>query len=167
MRRVRRLLEEIGDAQLIGEWHLVNALNSFPDLDAMRAEYEAAEILMREPSKVFIKEEPFMYGCASMWYLFYTKPGTMLEIADKFAETMKIYNRLTNGHGAGAAEIYRGEAYSVQGRFEESDIQAYQAAFLSEQSGNATATLWRRAAVGDQRDLSLGHGWTAKGRRLS
>ena len=140
MQRVRRLLEEIGDAQLIGEWHLVNALNSFPDLDAMRAEYEAAEILMREPSKVFIKEEPFMYGCASMWYLFYTKPGTMLEIADKFAETMKIYNRLTNGHGAGAAEIYRGEAYSVQGRFEESDIQAYQAAFLSEQSGNATAT---------------------------
>ena len=28
----------------------------------------------------------------------------------------------------------------MQGRFEESDIQAYQAAFLSEQHGNATAT---------------------------
>ena len=75
-----------------------------------------------------------------MWYLFYSEPGTMLETADRFAEAMKVYNRLTNGHGAGAAEIYRGEAYSVQGRFEESDIQAYQAAFLSEQSGNATAT---------------------------
>ena len=39
-----------------------------------------------------------------------------------------------------AAELYRGEAYSVQGRFEEADIQAYQAAFLSEQSRSATVT---------------------------
>lgn len=56
------------------------------------------------------------------------------------AQVLKRYNRLTNGHAAGAAEIYRGEAYSVQGRFEESDIQAYQAAFLSEQAQNASAT---------------------------
>ena len=140
MRRVRGLLEQAGDDQLLGEWHLVNALDSFPDLDAMKTQYKIAEKLLREPSRVFVREEPFMFGCASMWYLFYSKPGTMMATADKFAETMKVYNRLTNGHGAGAAEIYRGEAYSVQGRFEESDIQAYQAAFLSEQSGNATAT---------------------------
>ncbi|MCR5089668.1 MAG: LuxR C-terminal-related transcriptional regulator [Oscillospiraceae bacterium] len=141
MQRVFRLLERsANDPQLLGEWHLMNALDSFPDLDAMKAQYEIAESMMHEPSKVFVREEPFMFGCASMWYLFYAKPGTMLETADKLTDTMKIYNRLTNGHGAGAAEIYRGEAYSVQGRFEESDIQAYQAAFLSEQSGNATAT---------------------------
>ncbi len=141
MQRVRRLLEDLGDAkQLLGEWHLLNALDFFPDLDAMAEQYRLAEGLMDAPSKVFVKEEPFLFGCASMWYLFYSEPGTMLETADKLAEAMKVYNRLTNGHGAGAAEIYRGEAYSVQGRFEESDIQAYQAAFLSEQSGNATAT---------------------------
>ena len=140
MQRVRKLLEAADDAQLLGEWHLMDALDSFPDLDAMKEQYLIAESLMNEPSKVFIREEPFMFGCASMWYLFYSEPGTMMETADRFAETMKVYNRLTNGHGEGAAEIYRGEAYSVQGRFEESDIQAYQAAFLSEQSGNATAT---------------------------
>ena len=140
MARIRRLLEEAEDPQLLGEWRLLNALDFFPDLDAMKEQYQIAETLMHSPSKVFIKEEPFLFGCSSMWYLFYSKPGTMLETADKLAETMKIYNRLTNGHGAGAAEIYRGEVYSVQGRFEESDIQAYQAAFLSEQAGNATAT---------------------------
>lgn len=141
MQRVRSLLEEGEDAQqLLGEWHLMNALDFFPDLDAMRAEYEQADPLMSAPSRVFVKEEPFMFGCASMWYLFYAKPGTMLETADKLTAAMGVYNRLTNGHGAGVAEIYRGEAYSVQGRFEESDIQAYQAAFLSEQAGNATAT---------------------------
>ena len=140
MKRVLTLLEKKNDPQLLGEWHLVNAFAFFPDLDAMTNEYRLAEKQMSAPSKIFIKEEPFLFGCASMWYLFYSKPGTMLETADKLSEAMKIYNRLTNGHGAGAAEIYRGEAYSVQGRFEESDIQAYQAAFLSEQSGNATAT---------------------------
>jgi len=140
MQRVYTLLEALDDPQLLGEWHLVHALDFFPDLDAMRAQYEIAETLMQEPSRIFVKEEPFLFGCASMWYLFYSEPGTMLETADKLAEAMRIYNRLTNGHGAGAAEIYRGEAYSVQGRFEESDIQAYQAAFLSEQAGNATAT---------------------------
>lgn len=140
MQRVYALLESLDDPQLLGEWHLLNALDFFPDLDAMKAQYEEAEMLMNAPSKLFVKEEPFLFGCASMWYLFYSEPGTMLQTADKLAEAMKVYNRLTNGHGAGAAEIYRGEAYSVQGRFEESDIQAYQAAFLSEQSGNATAT---------------------------
>ena len=140
MKRVYALLEKKNDPGLLGEWRLVNAFAFFPDLDAMKNEYIRAEELMDAPSKIFIKEEPFLFGCASMWYLFYAKPGTMIETADKLSETMKIYNRLTNGHGAGAAEIYRGEAYSVQGRFEESDIQAYQAAFLSEQSGNATAT---------------------------
>ena len=140
MQRVYGLLKTLGEPQLLGEWHLMNALDFFPDLDAMAGEYRRAEALMQPPSKVFIRDEPFLFGCASMWYLFYSEPGTMMETADALAETMRLYNRLTNGHGAGAAEIYRGEVYSVQGRFEESDIQAYQAAFLSEQSGNATAT---------------------------
>ena len=60
--------------------------------------------------------------------------------AEKLAVVLGRYNRLTNGHGAGAAELYRGEAYSVQGRFDDADIQAYQAAFLSEQAQNASAT---------------------------
>ena len=140
MQRVHALLEALNEPQLMGEWHLMNALDFFPNLDAMTEQYRQAERLMASQSQVFIKEEPFLFGCTSMWYLFYAEPGAMLETADKLAEAMKLYNRLTNGHGAGAAEIYRGEAYSVQGHFEESDIQAYQAAFLSEQSGNATAT---------------------------
>ena len=139
MERIRALLGET-DPQLIGEWHLTYALHFFPDLEGMTAQYRLAEKYMTEPSRVFIREEPFLFGCTSMWYLFYSRPGTMLETADRLDEMMKLYNRLTEGHGAGAAELYRGESYSVQGRFDESDIQAYQAAFLSEQWGNATAT---------------------------
>ncbi len=139
MQRFFPLLEKTEDPQILGEWYLVDAFSDFPDVEGMKKKYLQAETLMTEPSAVFTAEEPFMFGCSSMWYLFYSAPGRMMDIADSFADTMKIYNRLTSGHGAGAAEIYRGEALSVQGRFEESDIQAYQAAFLAEQSGNVTA----------------------------
>ncbi|MBR4806932.1 MAG: hypothetical protein IKZ65_00405 [Lachnospiraceae bacterium] len=140
MDRARIIISGLKDDELMGEWHLVNAFTYFPDIDKMAEEYREAAVLMIEPSRIFIKEEPFMFGCASMWYLFYSQPGKMMETADKLSEAMSIYNDLTNGHGEGAAEIYKGEALSVQGRFEESDIYAYQAAFLSEQAGNTTAT---------------------------
>ena len=61
-----------------------------------------------------------------------------MKTAEALAGTIDIYNRLTGDHGAGAAELYLGEALSVQGRFEESDITAYRAAMLPEQAGNIT-----------------------------
>ena len=139
MARVRGLLEG-GEKQLLGEWELLDALEFFPDLDGMDGAYGRAETLLTRDSELFIPEEPFMFGCASMWELFYTTPGQMMVTAEKLAVVLGRYNRLTNGHGAGVAELYRGEAYSVQGRFDDADIQAYQAAFLSEQAQNASAT---------------------------
>ena len=139
MARIRGLLEGCG-SHCLGEWELLDALEFFPDLDGMDGAYARAEQLLTHDSELFIPEEPFFFGCASMWYLFYAEPGQMMATADRLAQVLKRYNRLTNGHAAGASEIYRGEAYSVQGRFEESDIQAYQAAFLSEQGQNASAT---------------------------
>jgi LuxR family maltose regulon positive regulatory protein len=135
-----QLISETGDPNMMGEWLIVSAFSDFPNIDKMKEKYIRADKMLDRKSLVFTFREPFMFGCTSMWYLFYSKPGKMMETADKFAEMMTIYNKLTDNHGAGAAELYRGEAYSVQGRFEESEIQAYQAAFLSEQSQNATVT---------------------------
>ena len=140
MRRVRKLIESADDRQLLGEWYLVDAFSVFPDLKKMKAKYVKAETLLEHPSDIFTRDEPFMFGCASMWYLFYAEPGKMLETADVFEDVMNLYNSLTNDHGKGAVEMYRGECYSVQGRFEEADIQAYMAAFLAEQAGNVTIT---------------------------
>lgn len=140
MAALRPLLEELGDKHLLGEWELLDALEFFPELGGMDAAYARAEKLLTHESELFIPEEPFFFGCPSMWYLFYAEPGQMMSTAARLTVVLGCYNRLTGGHAAGMAEIYRGEAYSVQGRFEESDIQAYQAAFLSEQAQNASAT---------------------------
>lgn len=136
----REILEAGGSDQLLGEWHMVAAFREFPNIAAMKAHYVAAEALMSQPSRIFTKEEPFLFGTTSMWYLFYRTPGKMLETAEELRDMLEVYDRLTNHHGAGAYELYLGEALSVQGRFDEADIYAHRASMLSERWQNATVT---------------------------
>lgn len=140
MDRIRGITDGMNDPQLTGEWYLLNALSFFPDTEAMGRMYLEAGRLMTAPSRLFVREEPFMFGSTSMWYLFYSEAGSMMKTADSLSEIMKIYNDLTGGHGAGVPELYLGEALSVRGRFDESDIMAYRAAMLAEQAGNVSVT---------------------------
>ena len=136
----RVILEKLGDSQLMGEWYLLSAFREFPDIPRMRARYLEAAKLMSAPSELFNRREPYMFGTTSMWYLFYRTPGRMMETAEELRDMLEVYDPLTGDHGAGAYELYMGEALSVQGRFDESDIYAHRAAMLSEQWQNATVT---------------------------
>lgn len=140
MPRSRAILEKNGDQHMLGEWYMVAAFLAFPDLKGMRESFLEAEKHLQGRSKLFVPREPFLFGTTSMWYLFYRTPGKMLETADDLRDMLEVYNRLTGGHGAGACELYLGEAYSVQGKFDESDIYAHKAAMRSEQTQNATVT---------------------------
>jgi LuxR family maltose regulon positive regulatory protein len=136
----RRIIDQIGDEQMLGEWHMVAALAEFPDIPRMKAQYLEAEKRMRTRSAIFVREEPYMFGTTSMWYLFYRTPGRMMETAEELRDMLEVYDRLTNHHSAGAYELYLGESLSVQGRFDESDIYAHKAAMLSERWENASVT---------------------------
>lgn len=140
MPRSRAMLEKNGDEHMLGEWYMVAAFLAFPDLKGMRESFLEAEKHLQGRSQLFVPREPFLFGTTSMWYLFYRTPGKMLETADDLRDMLEVYNRLTGGHGAGACELYLGEAYSVQGKFDESDIYAHKAAMRSEQTQNATVT---------------------------
>ena len=135
-----KLVEKNGSRQLMGEWHLLSAFREFPDIPRMKARYLKAAALMTAPSEIFNQREPYMFGTTSMWYLFYRTPGKMMETAEELRDMLEVYNPLTDNHGAGDYELYMGEALSVQGRFDESDIYAHRAAMLSEQWQNATVT---------------------------
>lgn len=136
----RLIVEQTGSRQLMGEWYLLSAFQEFPDIPRMTARYKKAAALMTAPSELFNRREPYMFGTTSMWYLFYRTPGKMMETADQLRDMLEVYNPLTGNHGAGAYELYLGEALSVQGRFDESDIYAHRAALQSEQWQNATVT---------------------------
>lgn len=136
----REIVEKLGSQQLMGEWYLLSAFREFPDIPRMKAQYLKAAAVMTAPSQLFDRREPYMFGTTSMWYLFYRTPGKMMETAEQLREMLEVYDPLTGHHGAGAYELYLGEALSVQGRFDESDIYAHRAALLSEQWQNATVT---------------------------
>ena len=136
LEEARKIIAATRDKDLMGEWELTAALSAFPDLGKMEAHYLRAKQLLTRPSVLFQRQEPFFFGSVSMWYLFYTKPGKMLATADTMDRVMALYNSMTCGHGSGAAELYRAETYCVQGRFEEAEIQAYQAAYLSRRAQN-------------------------------
>ena len=136
----RQILEENGSPQLMGEWYLLSAFQVFPDIPRMKERYQKAAERMTTPSALFDRREPYLFGTTSMWYLFYRTPGKMMETAEELRDMLEVYNPLTGHHGAGAYELYLGEALSVQGRFDESDIYAHRAAMLSEQWQNATVT---------------------------
>lgn len=136
----RKIIEQNGSKQLMGEWYLLSAFREFPDIPRMKAQYQKAAAIMTAPSELFNKREPYMFGTTSMWYLFYRTPGKMMETAEELRDMLEVYNPLTGNHGAGAYEIYMGEALSVQGEFDKSDIYAHRAAMLSEQWQNATIT---------------------------
>ena len=140
LERARERIKAQEDEKLMGEWHMVAALSVFPDVSEMEAHYCQAEKLLQGTSRVFTYREPFMFGCTSMWYLFYSRPGEMMTIADRLERMMEVYNRITDHHGAGAAELYRGEVLCVQGRYDEAEIFAHRAALLSEQGRNASVT---------------------------
>ena len=115
LERLRGVIADSGDRQMMGEWYLVSAFLDFPDTRKMKERYLQAEELMTGPSRVVDKRDPFMFGSTSMWYLFYSRPGEMMQQAAELREMMTVYNRLTENHGAGAYELYLGEPLSVQG----------------------------------------------------
>lgn len=138
MKQTKELPGVKEDEQMTGEWLMLSALSEFPDVEKMCAVYRSAEAVMREPSRIFCCGEPFMFGCTSMLYLFYHKWGSMMETADRLDEMMRVYNRLTNGHGAGAAELYRAEALGMQGKFDESEILVHKAQLMAEKTENVS-----------------------------
>lgn len=132
------IIKEKNDTQLLGEWQLVHAFSYFPDVEKMKDCYLEAAAQMTKPSDIFTTEEPFMFGCTSMWYLFYSKQGEMQKAAQQLEETLLIYDKLTNNHSKGAVELYKGEVYCVRGEYDKADGMACKAFQLAKENQNVS-----------------------------
>ena len=116
-----------GDNDTLGEWHMIAALSEFPNPDAMTVHYIAARELLRGSSRVISPDEPFLFGCPSMWLLFYNQAGGGDATGDAVERMMRAYNAATAGHGSGADALYRGEMACMRCQYAEAEIFAYQA----------------------------------------
>lgn len=138
MREAKEIIEDKNDESLKGEWLIISAFEVFPDVRAMTERYRKAALKIKGKCQVVNLNEPFLFGCTSMWALFHSKAGKMLEVADDLDQMMAIYSKLTGGHGCGAECIYRGESYCVQGKFEDAQLLAYKAAYFAEANHQVT-----------------------------
>lgn len=140
LERLHSIILKLNNNQLLGEWLLVSAFQVFPDIGDMTAVYKEAQKLMTHKSELFTYKEPYLFGCTSMWYLYYSKIGCAEALADELDSMIALYNYLTDEHAAGAEMLYRGEVYCVEGRFEEAEILAHTAANLAQAKKNVSVT---------------------------
>lgn len=138
MQDAKKTIWKSDDEHNRGEWHLMAALYHFPDLAKMESEYEKASNLLKGRSTVLKKELPYLYGCPSMWFLFYDKPGKGDEIGERLSNMILLYNELTDGHGAGSDTLYKGEVAYMRLRFSEARVYAFETLYLAEQYQNVT-----------------------------
>jgi LuxR family maltose regulon positive regulatory protein len=148
MDKAREVVEASGDQRLMGEWLVMDALSVYPDAAKMGERWAQAEALIAGRCRVIAPEEPFLFGCPSMWYIFYTTPGAGDRIGQELESAITHYNAFTGGHAGGADVLYRAELASIRGEYEEAQQLAYQAAQLSEDARQPTVTFGAALLLG-------------------
>jgi len=146
---------------LYGEWLLISMMGQLPDIEQMHATLLEAERYLQGPARAIPREEPFLFGCPSIWFAFYSKPGEGERTAQLLSAWLHDYQRLLGGRGMGADQLFRGELASTQMRLREAANYAYTAAALGEQAKQLTviygaALLMARVAIA-RRDLDGAH----------
>lgn len=135
LERLRRQAGERGDSHLLGEIALVSALGELPQIPVMREELKAAAGLLDGPSIIFQPEGSFLCGHPSMISLFYALPGSVDKLVEEFEEAIKLITKTTQGLGAGADLLFRGEVALMRCQFDEALIFAYKAEAATGTSG--------------------------------
>ncbi len=139
MEQIRRLIDkqetsEKTKAHLRGEWHLIYALNYFPNLDRMLKEYQEAEKLMDGHSQVVSFLDRFLLGGPIQILDLHSSMGEANCLIEKAENCISLYSKLTDGGGRGMEILLKAELALMRGEFEEASILAYRAAFMAEAS---------------------------------
>ena len=156
MAQARDMIDPETSLQLYGEWLVISMFRYLPDVEKMhQLVLEASEYLLYPP-RVLSVDEPFLFGCPSMWFLFYHTPGQGDRIAEQIEKWLIDYQKINTGRGVGASLLFRGELASMRCEYDKAAAFANSAAALGEQAGQATvvygaALLMARNAIA-QRD---------------
>jgi LuxR family maltose regulon positive regulatory protein len=129
-------------AQLLGEWTLLHSYRSFPNLKAMTAVLQEAERRFGgECSRVVLPSAPWCFGDFFPFHVFHLTPGAAEREADALEQYIKLYAKLTNGHGSGGDVLFRAELAFCRGDIGAAEILAHQAAYLAESNQQSVVLL--------------------------
>jgi LuxR family maltose regulon positive regulatory protein len=112
---------------LLGEFQLMISFSKYNSIEGMGNHFLQADRLMKSPSIILDTVSNWTMGAPSILYMFYREPNSL----DREIELMKwglgYYNKLTGGHGLGAAEVFEAECRFMRGEFDESEILLHRA----------------------------------------
>lgn len=133
LEELRGLPELAEDPALLGEWLLLASYKSYPDIGEMTSVLrQAVPYFGGRCSRVIFPEAPWGMGNYCPLTELHIVPGGADREADELEEYIRIYSRLTGGHGSGADVLFRAELAYNRGNFDEAEILAYKAVFIAE-----------------------------------
>jgi len=119
--------------KLNGEFTLLLSFTKFNDISEMSKMQRMAYDLLQGPSKFFIANDAWTFGAPSVLYMFWEKSGHLVQEMDKMEECIPYYSKLAGGHGSGAGEAMRAEAYFLAGDDAESEVFCHKTIYIANQ----------------------------------
>jgi LuxR family maltose regulon positive regulatory protein len=129
---------------LMGEFELLLSFTEYNNLQKMAEHIKKAAELLKHPVKFMDTKSSWTFGSPSVLYMFYRETGGLLEDVKTLKEAMPVYNKLTNGHGAGGQFVMVAERYFNCGDFESAEIELQKALYAANSHGQGDIALCAR-----------------------
>ena len=133
---------------LLGEWTFVTSLFRYPNIDEMLQTLRQADELVDGRVTVLEANDPFLIFLTDPAAVFHTEVGQADVQGELFAEFVALYEKLTNGGGCGAAELYRAGIHYYRGDFNGAQLLCYKAVYLAESTGQASLQIGAAGCLG-------------------
>jgi LuxR family maltose regulon positive regulatory protein len=119
--------------RLEGEIALVMSFTAFNNIRKMSAWIRRAlEFFDRKPSRHLLPFHPWTFGNGSVLCLFWSVSGELEQEMKAMDESVPVYAKIVNGHGAGGNSMMRAEALFLSGRDAAAEVLCYKALYLAE-----------------------------------
>ncbi|MCR4903468.1 MAG: LuxR C-terminal-related transcriptional regulator [Butyrivibrio sp.] len=126
---------------LLGECDLITSFLMYNDISAMSNLHRSASRQMSRAAISLQSSGGWTFGSPSVLMMFHREPGAMEKELSEMDDCMPHYYRITNNHGHGAEKIMRAEAYMMQGRFFDAQIELESAYAQSDNYNQKNMTL--------------------------
>ena len=110
-----------------GELHMLRALESYNDIEAMSEHFRAAHELLKGPTRLYGEQAAWSMGSPSVLFMFYRRSGGLAEALGQVREAMPHYYNLAYYHGAGCDLAMEGEMLYSRGDFAAAEILCHKA----------------------------------------
>ena len=124
-----------------GELEIILSFLAFNSITGMSEHHRKAYRLLSSAPQTLSKQGVWTFGAPSLLGLYLKGSGLLQQTLDEMYDCMPPYYRLSNWHGAGAAELTEAEALLLQGKTEEMHICLQKAYYLAKKHGQECITL--------------------------